>query len=229
MKRPLKLFFCIMFLIIFFLPGNIFAYIIHPTQDAHVHQAYPGTNYGNHVEIITGCDYGSWVVRTYLTFDLSSIPSSEKITGVSLNMYQENGMGYAYQGARIHYIANDSWTEGTITWNNRPDGGSYGDLITYNDDYDGTAYRGWSSWDLLSSGVLDISVDQADGFLSLLLKEQENGDQGHYWWSSEYDFDTSLRPYLEITTAPIPIPSAIWLLGSGVIGLVGFRKKLIKT
>jgi hypothetical protein len=28
--------------------------------------------------------------------------------------------------------------------------------------------------------------------------------------------------------APIPIPGAIWLLGSGLIGLVGFRKKLKK-
>jgi hypothetical protein len=28
--------------------------------------------------------------------------------------------------------------------------------------------------------------------------------------------------------APVPIPGAIWLLGSGLIGLVGFRKKLKK-
>lgn len=224
MKKSLKLFFCMMFLILFFLPGNLLAYTLYPTQDAYVSSLSSGDNFGNADEIAAGCDYGSWVNRTYLTFDLSGIPSSEKITGVSLNLYQENGMGYGSYGARIYYLANDSWTEGTITWNNRPDDGSYGNLITYNDTYGGY-YRGWSSWDLLSSGVWDPSVDQTDGFLSLLLKETEGGDQGHSWWSSEYDGDPSLRPYLEITTAPVPIPPAIWLLGPGLIGIVGFRKK----
>lgn len=39
-------------------------------------------------------------------------------------------------------------------------------------------------------------------------------------------FDFNFRTY--VNTNPIPIPSAVWLLGSGLIGIVGFRRKLRK-
>lgn len=35
--------------------------------------------------------------------------------------------------------------------------------------------------------------------------------------------------FLSFTSTVVPIPSAIWLLGSGVIGLVGLRKKIRKA
>lgn len=31
-----------------------------------------------------------------------------------------------------------------------------------------------------------------------------------------------------LTPAPVPVPSAVWLLGSGLLGLAGFKKKLKK-
>jgi len=37
-------------------------------------------------------------------------------------------------------------------------------------------------------------------------------------WSAEIDAVADV--------APVPIPGAIWLLGSGLIGMVGMRKKI---
>jgi hypothetical protein len=39
----------------------------------------------------------------------------------------------------------------------------------------------------------------------------------------------SLSASFEIGTAPVPIPSAVWLLGSGLIGVVGLRGKGTKN
>ena len=45
------------------------------------------------------------------------------------------------------------------------------------------------------------------------------------WWV-EYDDDTDDLQRVEVTdVSPVPIPSAILLLGSGLMGLVGFRRK----
>ena len=39
---------------------------------------------------------------------------------------------------------------------------------------------------------------------------------------------TDYAPYLSVTVSSIPIPGAVWLLGSGLIGIVGIRRKYKK-
>ena len=57
---------------------------------------------------------------------------------------------------------------------------------------------------------------------------------------TNYNPGTDLGPYLvlagdgtkfgggTILNAPVPIPGAVWLLGSGLIGLAGLRKRFMK-
>jgi len=35
--------------------------------------------------------------------------------------------------------------------------------------------------------------------------------------------------WIEVGPSTVPVPGAVWLLGSGLIGLVGFRRKLRKS
>ena len=229
MKRVLIVLFGIAFLLGVALSSNAATYTLLPNNDAYVRGSEADSNFGNLPEL---CTLWVWstvdtnIYRTYMMFDLSSIPDSDQVEEATLALYQVNGAGYAIAGDRVHYVVNDNWDEMSITWNSRPDSGVPGDLIGQNDD--GYDHRGWSYWDLLANGAWDPSADLADNSLSLLLKETEGGTMSHNWYSKEYSDDSSLRPYLKITTSPIPIPGALWLLGSGLISLLGVRRKLKK-
>jgi hypothetical protein len=157
-------------------------------------------------------------------FDLSGIPSNEKIVGATLNLYQVDGAGALESGVSLFRFADDGWDENTTTWANPPDV-TGADFLSTNSN--GQVYRGWSQWNLFDSGSWDPSIDQTDGLLSLWLAEASSNDQVHIWCSKEAATDTSglcmtgLEPFLEVTTAVIPIPAAAWLFGSGLLGLIG--------
>lgn len=72
--------------------------------------------------------------------------------------------------------------------------------------------------------------------LEYLVYDATRGSKGggNYLWNDKYSESESGSPYyveglqnvyeLDSITV-VPIPSAIWLLGAGLIGLIGFRKK----
>jgi hypothetical protein len=54
--------------------------------------------------------------------------------------------------------------------------------------------------------------------------------EGEYYMGQGFSITTgdkfTTSYTLSLTTATVPVPGALWLLGSGLIGLVGFRKRL---
>lgn len=81
------------------------------------------------------------------------------------------------------------------------------------------------------SGLLDYSLSN-DGTICLVVTTLTEGtawsdesDLDRYWFETHLHTSTSSSStYINV----VPIPGAVWLLGSGLVGLVGFRKKLKK-
>jgi len=74
-----------------------------------------------------------------------------------------------------------------------------------------------SSADLTSDGSWDsYSVAFSAGSAFHLTFEDFNGEGGGIAGDAYYD---------DIDLSAVPVPAAVWLLGSGLLGLVGFRRK----
>lgn len=103
--------------------------------------------------------------------------------------------------------------------------------------FNGIVLDNWRlpTWDEYKS-IYDAGVrsgSASDEFESLLGK--------HFWLASGnevFDFynpdnpltmdPDSIKNALAITTSQVPIPGAVWLLGTGLLGILGIKKKKIK-
>jgi hypothetical protein len=186
--------------------------ILNPTADTWISWLAPDTNYGSSTGLTSSLENNSPKAYALLKFDVSSILSGQTIQSAVLHLYQFGGSGSGELPSALIYWADSNWTESTLT-------GSTATLAAEKflvQSYDGQSHRGDSTW--------SFSWDASWGNnISLLLAEYSDGVQSHNWYSREYS-DIALRPYLEITTTAVPIPAAVWLLGSGLIGLIGIRR-----
>jgi len=189
--------------------------VIGPVEDAFVVNTSADESFGSEERICTWTAYMSGGRgRSYIRFSLSGMPEESVVSGVTLNLYQYDAGGFV-PIVNIHHVADDTWTQSSLTWNNQPlpAPGATDQIVTKDIGYEAE----WVSFDLLSSGVWDYGADLNDGYVSLLIKSTEVGDERHNFYSSEETIEVNYRPYLEITV--VPEPTALVLLGLGSLGL----------
>ncbi|AFE05631.1 hypothetical protein COCOR_04100 [Corallococcus coralloides DSM 2259] len=88
-----------------------------PVADSYVAPGVPDSNFGNHGTFVVNQGYA----EAYLRFDLSSLPANAVITAASLSALAYDGYAYGGDGnVYTSFVADDSWQEMGITWNNRP-------------------------------------------------------------------------------------------------------------
>ncbi len=78
--------------------------------------------------------------------------------------------------------------------------------------------------------VPDWTVDGVTLELSYEVGRDPYNEADNSWWllkegTSELPYRPGCFTYTITTTNPVPVPPAVWLLGSGLIGLVGIRKR----
>jgi hypothetical protein len=102
-------------------------------QDANVNSLYGDLNYEESVlNYICAWTYNldSFIIRTYLKFDLSSFPQNAGVISACLNMFNPHDtiLDHTHSdseifGSNAFYIrrVNGPWNSRTITWNNQPE------------------------------------------------------------------------------------------------------------
>jgi hypothetical protein len=68
------------------------------------------------------------------------------------------------------------------------------------------------------SGLIPYDIDNAQG-LQTSLRSTSNGN----WSIGQDNISYGIRVYGE--TSVVPVPAAVWLFGSGLLGLIGFTRK----
>ncbi len=120
---------------------GIFSLNITSTADALVDQSFPTTNYGSNVLLLVRSWSGSNNRRSFLQWDLSTIPSIATITQALMWINKIADVG-AFPRTYEAQAVSASWMEGTITWNTQPGviGSPASSVITTTDT--------WYAWDI---------------------------------------------------------------------------------
>ena len=160
--------------------------------------------------------------------------SHSKITNASLIGDTIDAGIYAYDGTRILGYGLD---EPFIVAAGISDQKQYSDIFLLNVEANGfyidyildcppTSTCGWSAefriFDLnFRDGINGVSVESnAAGWNDSFLTFTDNSVTLH-WNAISWDSDT----YFDVTLSSVPLPPAVWLLSSGLLGLIGVARR----
>jgi glucose/arabinose dehydrogenase len=109
--------------------------------DSYVTQGNPSVNFGSAGVLNARRSSSTYNQAAYLTFDLSTVST---ITSAVLKLYGKQTVAGPAVNVAAYKVANTTWGEKTITWDNRP---TLGAAIGGGTSVNSTA-GGWYSWDL---------------------------------------------------------------------------------
>lgn len=172
---------------------------IPPSADTYIESRVPNANHGSSTIIRTGkaSEYGVWnVYEILMNFDIMSyIPVNAVITNAKLYLYMTYPASNSGENLRIRDIpiANRTWTETGVTWNNRP---------TYNNTYPETyiPITNQNTWNItdITSYVQDQYIQGLGVNFDLGCYDTCLGGNG-----MAVDFNSnnasSNKPYLQVT------------------------------
>ena len=160
--------------------------------DTGVESIFPTNNYA--LWPFTGIgNSASTIVRTYVKFDLSSIPTDVRVTDADLKLYQYSANGTDNFVIGLYKITND-WDESTIDWDPQPTSSTDAEITI---DITAAAIT-WKSWDIdtLVQGWLEGTITN----YGMVLKDTDESSVNTiaYFYTSDYITDTTKCPKLEI-------------------------------
>ncbi|MEA2089133.1 MAG: PKD domain-containing protein, partial [Thermoproteota archaeon] len=171
------------------------------SEDSWVEAEFPDGNHGSDTSLRVKSD--ARTRRSYLKFDLNSIPDGKSITSVKLYLYCTYKDHHSSVEIYVHETS-DNWDEASITWHNAPAVGSLITSILVN----GTGQ--YYCWNITPYGQTQYSGDKTLSIVVKLLLDdptQNNPNLARYFASKEYD-GTAKDPYLEVIYEDTP-PTAL--------------------
>ena len=176
----------------------------YSSNDATVQEGAPSSTDPSNPNLGAGYNLSSYFpfwadgrVRSYLTFDLSSLPADSTIISATLRLYHVGGVDYPGQTRNVtFYRVTENWNEASVTWNNRPNyAESLGSVST---TYD---FEGWVTLDLTAQVLAWVGGTQANYGVVAIGPEGTPG-VCRLFTSRE----TIYRPELHVRYLPAPPP-----------------------
>lgn len=170
---------------------------LYSAEDSWVEAEFPNDNHGSETSSCVKSD--ARTRRSYLKFDLNSIPNGKSVTSVKLYLYCTYKNWNPSVEIYVHETS-DNWDEASITWNNAP---AVNSLITsIHVDRTGQYY----CWDITSYSQTQYSGDKILSIVVKLLLDdptENNPNLTRYFASKEYD-GTAQDPCLEVIYKDAP-------------------------
>ncbi|WP_161407376.1 polysaccharide lyase family 8 super-sandwich domain-containing protein [Paenibacillus silvestris] len=177
--------------------------MIWPEADAYVRDgSYASTSYGTADSLVTKQDAAGYARQSYLRFNLASISgtiASAKVTLIPV------GVSMSGTTNQAQLVADNSWGESGINWDNKPAGGQ--------------AFATWALTTAYSAAQFDVTEQvngalAADKKMSLLIASTSNqGAKGDVSYASREHVNVSYRPVLEVTLNTPPAALSTELTG----------------
>jgi hypothetical protein len=156
-------------------PGVTQATTLFPVADSYVRDgAYADINYGLADALVTKTDVGTGYTRwSYLKFDLSAVTGSINSAVLRLNGAISNTRN-SNLTVVVYPVADTTWSETGITWNNRPAAGA---TVLATVTVTNTTAQ-YYEWDLTA-----YMQAAARGLVSIVLQDPQNSTD-YIRWSS---------------------------------------------
>jgi hypothetical protein len=158
-----------------------------------------------------------------LKFDLSALAGMT----VSSATFELTTFSNHAAGMFVHEVyssSDDSWAEGTVTGVNRPSDSTLTLLDSTNIGGTSQAY----TWNVLAGVVGTDGLAGVGDLLTLLVRPDLSQDDS-VTFGPHFNGRTSIsgfpRLLVDVEPSVVPIPTAVWLFGSGLIGLLGLTKR----
>ncbi|MHA1930242.1 MAG: CBM96 family carbohydrate-binding protein, partial [Candidatus Thorarchaeota archaeon] len=136
---------------------------------------------------------GGIMTRTWLKFNLANIPQEIGIAGASLNVYLNDEFNTADLPIGVHYAANDTWDETTLTWNlQTPFDASPLDVIDSPATPDMFVMGNWYSWDVTTAFVNSLNTDKGLSFVMKQIDEVSTTITWKYFLDEDYNATATL-------------------------------------
>lgn len=174
--------------------------VIQPEEgssaDARVSSEFPNNNYATSM-LRVGVDQGK-SFRSFVKFDLGSVPSGATILGATLAIYAgaANGVDGADSNTlRVHSVG-ASWLEQTITWNNQP---TFNPAVLASEPL---PHSGWYEFDV--AGTVRAWFEGSNGNNGFVFKAADENAGRDAWCSFSYSGSSppDQRPKLSVTYVP---------------------------
>lgn len=198
---------------------------LNPTDDAVVGSWYPTGNINSGTLWIQAGERPGYpgtydVSRAYLKFDLGDIPDSSQIVHAELSLY-----ALLHRGGTVNFwhVSSDNWTESwdSLTWENQP---AVDGHLAQVGILDNLSYRKYID----ITPTWDSTIDLIDNYLSIAITMvDESPDQPMQSEFFSKDYSYTFRPFLTVEfeeTTIAPLPGAVWLFGSGLLSIIGYRR-----